>query len=301
MRLFVNPNAGSVTETLLQALRLRPDVDVVDVDSPEATCEAAAEAAREGVPLVVAAGGDGTVHAVANGLMRTGDRADERPVLGVLPLGTGNDLARTLGFPLDQGIGLLDAFDGAPHCLLDLICVTDPAGSRYAVNACAGGFTGQMNEIMTEEMKDTWGPLAYLLGAAQVLPDLSTYHTTITWEDGTPERIDAFNVVVANARTAGGGHPVAPRANPTDGLLDVVVVRTGSVLDLARLAARMFTGDYLSDDQIVHRRVRRVRIDSTPGMWFNVDGELHTQEPVAFAVEPGALRVLVGPEFVAEP
>lgn len=301
MRLFVNPSAGSVTETLLQALRLRPDIDVVDVDGPEATREAAAEAAREGIALVVAAGGDGTVHEVANGLMTVGEEAQDRPMLGILPLGTGNDLARTLGLSLDEGIGLIDSFPDAEHCPLDLICVSDPGGSRYAVNVCAGGFTGQMNEIMTEEMKGTWGPLAYLLGAAKVLPDLSTYHTTITWEDGEPERVDAFNIVVANGRTAGGGHPVAPRANPTDGLLDVVVVRTGSALDIARLATRVFAGDYLSDDQILYRRVQQVRVESKPGMWFNVDGELHTQEPVSFTVVPGALRVLVGPAFTPEP
>ena len=93
--------------------------------------------------------------------------------------------------------------------------------------------------------------------------------------------------MVANGRTAAGGQPVAPRANPEDGLLDVVVVRAGSALDIARLGALVLAGDYVTDDAIVFRQVSRVRIDSTPGMWFNVDGELRTNEPVDLRGRPG--------------
>jgi diacylglycerol kinase (ATP) len=150
-------------------------------------------------------------------------------------------------------------------------------------------------------LKATWGPLSYLIGTVKALPDLSDFETYIGWDDEAPERIDALNVVVANGRTAGGGQPAAPRANPEDGLLDVVIVRDCTGVELAGLAARALTGDYLDSEHVLFRRVRRLRVESRPGMWFNVDGELHTNEPVSFEVMPGALHVAVGPSYRPEP
>ena len=306
VRVLINPRAGSVAEADLTAVRAATGVEVVEVDSAEATRAAATEAARDGIETVVAAGGDGTLHLVVNGLMDAGDDANSRPALGVLPLGTGNDFARTLGIPLGDVPACVACVADGPRHRIDLIRYehSGAGGSGYAVNVCAGGFAGTVGEVLTDELKATWGPFAYLVGAASLVPDITDYHTEVSWDDGPPERLDAFNVVVANGRTAAGGRPVAPRASPEDGLLDVVIVRTGGALDVARLAARVVAGDYLADDQIVFRRAGRVRIESQPGMWFNVDGELRANEPVAFEVVPGALRVVVGPDYratVAEP
>ena len=298
-RLIVNPNAGSAHAADLSIARDAPGIDVVEVESEDETRDAATAAARDGVRTVVAAGGDGTLHLVANGLMAWGETADDRPALAVLPLGTGNDFARTLGLPLDDLATCLRCIGEGVTRPLDLIRYRHEDQDGYAVNVCAGGFSGVVGETLTPELKSSWGPLAYLIGAAKLLPDLTDYRTDISWDGGPAERLDAFNVVVANGRTAAGGQPVAPRANPEDGLLDVVVVRAGTALDLARLAALVLAGDYITDDAIVFNQVRRVRITSTPGMWFNVDGELRTNEPVEFEAVPGALHVVVGPDYVA--
>ena len=304
MRVLYNSNAGSAPDADLGVLRALPGIELIDCQAPEDTIEAAAEAAHAGEDRVVAAGGDGTVHLVANGLMRAGPSADTRPALGVLPLGTGNDFARTLG--LDLKAPPLEALDGIRRGTprpMDVIRVSHPDQqdqTGYAINVCAGGFSGTVDEILTPELKQTWGPLAYLVGAVKALPDLSDYDTRIAWGGGPEEPIQAFNVVVANGRTAGGGKPVAPRANPEDGLLDVVVVRAGTGLDVARLVARVLAGDYLDDDDIVFNRVDRLAIRSRPGMWFNVDGELRTNDPITFEAVPAALRVIPGPDYVAE-
>lgn len=304
MRVLYNSNAGSALDADIEMLRTLPGVELVVCESPADTIEAAADAGHAGIDQVVAAGGDGTVHLAANGLMQAGPTADTRPALGVLPLGTGNDLARTLGLPLKLGpIEALDAIRRGTPRTIDIIHITHPAcedQTRYAINVCAGGFSGAVDEVLTPELKGTWGPLAYLLGAAKALPELEGYETRIAWDGGPEEPIDAFNIVVANARTAGGGTPVAPRANPEDGLLDVVVIRSGTGLDVARLAALALAGDYLDDPQVVFNRVERLRVDSRPGMWFNVDGELRTNDPITFAVVPGALRVAVGPDYRPE-
>lgn len=304
MRVLYNSNAGSAAAADLDALRMLPGIELIDCAAPADTIAAAAEAARAGDERVVAAGGDGTVHLVANGLMEGGTSADTRPALGVLPLGTGNDFARTLGLELGlPPFETIDVIRRGPLRTVDLIRVSHPdqaGATQYAINVCAGGFSGTVDEVLTSELKATWGPLAYLVGAVKALPDLSDYDTRIAWDGGPAEPVHAFNVVVANGRTAGGGKPVAPRANPEDGLLDVVVVRSGTGMDIARLVARLVAGDYLEDDRILFRRVERLTVESHPGMWFNVDGELRTNDPITFEAVPSALRVVTGAAYVAE-
>jgi diacylglycerol kinase (ATP) len=299
MRSYVilNPRAGSAEQaTALHDLLLGRDGVVLRVTSrPGQATEFAAEAIQAGYDLIVAAGGDGTIHEVVTGLAANFGQA----TLGLIPLGTGNDLARLLAIPADP----LAAFDillsGTVHHL-DLIRAETVGKAGYAINVCAGGFSGQVDEVLTEELKLTWGPLAFLIGAASVLPELTAYQTTIAWEDGPMERIEALNIIVANGRTVAGGIAVAPQANPEDGLLDVIVVRFGSAIDLAGVAARLLAGNYLNSELVTQRRAQRVRIAASPGMWFNLDGELWTNEMVTFTALPQMLRVIVGPDYRAQ-
>ena len=94
---------------------------------------------------------------------------------------------------------------------------------------------------------------------------------------------------------------VAPTANPEDELLDVVIVESGSLVDLAGVTARLLVGNYVDSDLVLHRQVRQVRVAARPGMWFNVDGELFTKDPVTFTVLPRALQVVVGKDYTPEP
>ena len=295
---ILNPNAGNAgaADALRTAVHQAPDVELCECSEPGHGRRLAAEALGAGCDLVIAAGGDGTVNEVVNGL------ADDfsATALGVVPLGTGNDLARTLALPDDPAVAFQLALHGHRRPL-DLIRVDGAEETAYAVNVCAGGFTGELDDAMTEDMKATWGPLSYLIGTVKALPDLSDFDTFVAWDGGAPEQVDAFNIVVANGRTAGGGRPAAPRANPEDGLLDVVIVKDCTAVELAGLAAQALAGDYLDSEHVIYRRARRVHVESRPGMWFNVDGEMHTNEPVTFEVVPGALRVAVGPSYTPEP
>lgn len=291
--MIFNPNAGSAAqiEGVRDWLALHPEIELLETQRSGHAAELAAQV-RGSCELVIAAGGDGTISEVVNGLA-----PDFAPTtLGVVPLGTGNDLARTLGLPADplQALDLLELQRARP---IDVIRAQGASNQVYGINVAAGGFSGQVDEVLTDEMKATWGPLAYLISAASVLPDLSEYRTTIAFDDGSAEQVDALNVIVANGRTAAGGYRVAPRANPEDGLLDVVVVTRSSALDLAGVLARLLAGDYTQSGSVLYRQARALRIDSHPGMWFNVDGELLTNEPVTFTVLPQVLRVIVGPDY----
>jgi diacylglycerol kinase (ATP) len=296
--IILNPRAGSAEQmgALREALAARFEGTLYETDSAGHATALAAEALEAGYDLIIAAGGDGTINEIINGFAI--DFARGR--LGIIPLGTGNDLARTLAIPADPLAALNIVMSGAEH-RLDLMRAETASQSTYGINVAAGGFSGQVDEVLTDELKANWGPLAYLLGAARVVPDLASYKTTIAWEDGSVERVEAMNIVVANGRTVAGGFQVAPLANPEDGLLDVIIVRYGDVLDLAGVAARLLAGNYLHSEQVMHRKARHVHIASQPGMWFNVDGELFTSQPVTFTVMPQALRVVVGPEYTPGP
>ena len=238
--------------------------------------------------LIVSAGGDGTLNEVVNGIARGGCHA----ALAVFPLGTGNDFARTLGVPNNVDAVIQQILEGKRRAV-DLVRVTSDQ-VRYFVNVSSGGFSGVVDEKLTAEMKRTWGPLAYLRGAAAAFAELRGYTTTVGLDDGEPLEIDLYNVVVANGSYVAGGIPVAPQADIGDGLLDVVLIPERGPAELAILAAQILLGKHLGSDSIIFRRAKKIAINSRPGMWFNVDGELIGNEPATFELLPGALRCVVG-------
>jgi diacylglycerol kinase (ATP) len=287
--IIFNPRAGSATqiETLHSAIAQRPETQLLETAAAGDAQRLAETALDAGCKRLIAAGGDGTAHEVANAILAR--KADA--VLGILPLGTGNDLSRTLQIPIDLA-DALRLLDTGVERRISAIKVVAERRICYCINVAAGGFSGQIDEALTDEMKQTWGPLAYLRGAIKVIPDLTHYRTLIRFDGSPREPITALNIIIANCRTAGGGTEVAPMADPQDRVLDVVIVRPGSFTELAAVAARLLAGDYTGSDLVCHRTARRVEIESTPGMWFNVDGELLTNRPITFSIIPDALRVL---------
>ncbi len=289
-----NPRAGSADriEELRAALAADPRVTLRELGPDDDLGRAAGEAGTT-YDVVAVAGGDGTVHTAINGLVT----ARARAALAVIPLGTGNDFCRTMAIPLDPVAAVALLRTGQPRA----VDVAKLGGDRtgFMVNAATGGFSGRVAADVTPDLKAFWGPLAYLRGAVGTVTNPPQYRLTVRFDDGAPESFDALNVVVANARTAGGGTPVAPTANPEDGLLDVVVVRSAGALELSVVAARLMHGDYLGDENVVHRLARKVEIESHPALPVSIDGELDEGARFTFEVVPGALRVLAGPEYRA--
>jgi diacylglycerol kinase (ATP) len=289
--IIVNPTAGSIVEidALLEQLRrLNPKELRVTKRAGEAE-RFARSAIRGGCSYVVAAGGDGTLNEVINGIAAPHFRRGIR--VGILPLGTANDFARSIGLPsgVEENIEILRAKQTVP---IDLVHVKSKR-TRYFVNVSAGGFSGLVDEKLTPEIKATWGPLAYLRSAAAALPELHAYHTTIVFDDTDKLVIELYNVIVANGRFVAGGLPIAPEADPADGLLDIVLVPKHPAAKVALLAAEMLLGRHLSSNALIFRRARKISVRSRPGMWFNVDGELVGNAPAVFQITPRPL------EFVA--
>jgi diacylglycerol kinase (ATP) len=247
----------------------------------------ARNARRSKANIVIVAGGDGTLNEVVNGL---GERAS-RMRIGILPRGTGNDFARTLGLPasIEENI---DIIRSGKTKQIDLVRVKSKR-SRYFVNVSAGGFSGIVDEKITRQIKRTWGPLAYIRGAAAALPKLHAYKTDIVLNDGERLSAELYNVVVANGRFVAGGLPIAPSADPSDGLLEVVLIPKLNAPEMALLAAEIVLGKHLSSNATICRRATKIVVRSRPGMCFNVDGELVGNAPATFQVLPSALTFIV--------
>ncbi len=251
-------------------------------------------AVESGVTTVVAAGGDGTVNAVVNALMMLDDAV--RPALAILPMGTANDFAATLCLPdaLPLAIELLGS---APCVPIDIIRIRADGYERFYANVAAGGNSVRVSEKLTDEMKSRWGAFCYLRGGLDVLADLHSFRIRAECDGEVFDHFDSWTVLVANGRMNGGRIVVAPRAVPNDGLMDVILIRGDSVIDIAGIIANALAGDYLQSNQVVHRQVRHLKLRSEPGMRFTLDGEVVDAEPVEFDVIPGAIRMLVGPSF----
>jgi diacylglycerol kinase (ATP) len=287
---ILNRCAGSAKDIdpLLDRLRPLPSTTVKVTSRRGSAVRFARTALKQGCELIVAAGGDGTLNEVVNGI---GESATQVRI-GLIPLGTGNDFARTLKLPrdLDQCLDLIRA--GRTRAI-DLVRVTSDR-VRYFVNVSAGGFSGLVNEKLTPELKSTWGPLAYIRSAAAALPELRAYLTRIALDDKETLSESLYNVIVGNGRFVAGGIPIAPEAEPDDGLLDLVLIPERPVTDLALLAPQILMGNHLSSASIIYRRAAKITVNSKPGMWFNVDGELVGNEPAVFEVLPRALQFVVG-------
>jgi diacylglycerol kinase (ATP) len=259
------------------------------------------DSVTRGTRLVIAGGGDGTLNAVANGVAEAG----EEVTVAVLPLGTGNDFSRTLAIPANPAAAL--ALIEEPRVRnIDLVKAESASGSRYFVNMAGAGNSRSVSEHLTEEIKRRWGPFCYVRGVIDVLAELERYHATIRFDDGADETFDVFNIFLANGRTCGGGLTVAPTADPEDGLLDVIIVLDGGPIDIAALAARflvsnLLEGSFLDSDMVVHRTAHRVWIDSRPPMTYVTDGDARIEGAATFTTVPGALRMVVGPEYRSRP
>ncbi|TWT53767.1 Diacylglycerol kinase [Rubripirellula amarantea] len=236
---------------------------------------------------VVAAGGDGTVNAVVNALMTI--EAAQRPSMGIIPLGTANDFAGTLEIPDDISLAVeILAQEAIP---VDVVRIQGENMERYYANIAAGGNCVRVSEVMTDELKARWGAFSYVRGAIDVLPDMTSYCIDLNCDGEVFQKLDSWAVLVANGKTNAGRIQVAPKASPVDGLIDIVIIRDGTVGDMIEIVANNLLGDFLECEQVIFRQVKSLQLQSNPPMRFTLDGEFVDREPVRFDVVPGAVRM----------
>ncbi len=289
-----NPNAGSVdqAEEVRGKLVDHPDMTIYEPTSAADAQSKVQIDCEHGTKLIVAAGGDGTINSVINGLANAAGDV----VLGVLPLGTANDWCASLGIPSD----INQAWETLERRVVERVDVveieTEMRSTRFA-NIATGGNSHRVTEAITPEMKERWGALCYVRGAVDILNDLKDFEVTISFDGGMPQTYSVWNLLVANGRTSAGRVEVAPRALLNDGLLDVVIIQAGTMVDLANLSARYLFADYIESDQVVYRQAKQITLKSQPPLMFSLDGDIVDEQPISFRCLPAALNVIVGEDF----
>ena len=261
----------------------------------------ATEAAREWCEgLLMVVGGDGTISEVVNGLGKAGFPAGV--TLAILPAGTGNDLAATLAIPEDPAEAVAVLRQNRVRTLDAVRVLSEGRGEQFFVNVATGGMGAEVSGAADAEMKKKWGKLTYLRASLEVAREYEAKEVTLTL-DGDERKLRAVSLAIGNCRYAGSGWLAAPRANPEDGLLDLVVIEDVGVLEVLKLAPTVLAdSDYLDKQGVFYARAKEIRVEATPGsLEFTVDGEVIGDEPAVFEVIPQALKVVVGPGYVPEP
>lgn len=253
--------------------------------------EMARLAIKRRADLVLAAGGDGTVRAVCEGLAESGIP------LALLPAGTGNLLARNLGVPLDESEALRNAFEGTPQAIDLVRLVSDPGTPEeqtHVFGVMAGiGVDAVIMERTNADLKRTVGPAAYFLAAAQNAnhPPLPV---TVSVDGAEPFRRKAAVVIIGNVGLISGNIELIPGADVTDGKLDVMIASPRTAADWARVTTKVLTRRRGEDDRLDLIQGRRVRIESQHPDAFQVDGDTEGSASVLEAeVLPGVLQVLL--------
>ncbi len=295
--LIINPTSGvsllaethhdipeSNEEMILSALRTYGIEPEVWHTTLEDTGEGMAKkAADEHVDLVIAAGGDGTVHAVARGLIK------REPTLAIIPMGTMNNLAHSLGIPLP----------------LEAACAIIAKGETRAIDVgiineqtfleVAGIGIEALLFPAAEEFKSP-GFLPMVRGIIDGLRALLAYKPTkirISFDDKKARPYQAIQVTICNAPFYGIHFQIAPNILMDDGLLDIVIFKNFSKLEYIRHAISISQGRRVFQPKVTHRRVKSLRISTDHPVEIQADGVPHGHTPAVVTVTPGVLRVRV--------
>ena len=296
--LIINPPSAEAVEALRSGVeRLRAAGHTVH---PRVTFEGgdahrfAWKSAEYGADLVVAAGGDGTINEVVNGLYDwIDDRGDGRspalPRLGIVPLGTGNDLAGGLGIRTGDPEGaLLGAVAGEPY-RVDVGRVN----GRYFVNVSTGGAGAEATDDASPELKRVLGPVAYLVTGVRKFVQLKATRARFTADGKTVFEGGFLIFAVGNAWRTGGGNWVTAEADPADRLLDLCIVDEMSHVDVVRVAPLVRAGRHVHHPKVTYLKVPELLVEAEEEMTVNADGEPLTARRFEYGLGAHRLTLMV--------
>ncbi|MBD1853612.1 lipid kinase [Leptolyngbya sp. FACHB-711] len=237
---------------------------------------------QDSVDCVIIGGGDGTLNAAIPGLVET-----QLP-LGILPLGTANDLARTLNIPTT----LAEACQIITERKIEQIDVGWVNG-KYFFNVASIGLSVQITRKLNKDTKQKWGVFAYPIAAIQALRHSRPFWAELVLDTGEHRRVKTIQIAVGNGRYYGGGMTVASTATIDDQQLDVYSLNLKHWWQLFAILPAMRSGDQTSWSFVDGFSCREVKVQTRRRLPINTDGEITTQAPAHFRVVPQALKVFV--------
>lgn len=290
---LLNPHAASGRAPAIwarahaSAADLGPFDLIQDGDAEVAAAQLDAALAA-GTERLIVVGGDGTVHLAVNAVLRAG-RGD-RVALGILPAGTGSDLARTLDLPNDPVEGLRRIVAGSAQPT-DILQLDAPAGRRYVINVASAGISGLVDEEVNAQTRRS--ELAYLRATLRAVSRFTPTRCRIfvdahLWFDGP-----LLLLAVGNGTTFGRGMRITPQARVDDGLADVVIIPAIGMLRVLVRLPQLYRGTHVHSSFVRHGRGRHVRLEPcAPLPPFDLDGETFPSGTSEWTVLGGAVRVL---------
>lgn len=281
--MLVNPNArrgAQALDVLPRLAELGLDVTVERFSSPAEVSPDIIRRAPD-ADLIIVCGGDGTVASAALGVLETG------LPLGILPLGTANDLARTLSLPMD----LRAAAEVIARGRTRRIDVGLVNGQAF-FNVASVGLSAELAGRLTSVDKRRWGSLAYAYRALQVLASSRPFHVEIESRSGV-QHGRTLQLAVGNGRHYGGGQVVHADASIDDGHLDLYSLSPSAVWKLALMFDRFRSGRHGAWNEVLTAKCTDFWVRTDKPMPVNTDGDLITETPAHFVVQPDAVSVFV--------
>lgn len=242
------------------------------------TCEgdaiqAAKLAGERGFDLIVAAGGDGTINEVVNGIAEL----EVRPELAVIPVGTTNDFARAIGIPLNNVIQAVEVIlEGEPK-KIDIGQVND----HYFINIAGGGRLTELTYEVPSKLKTMVGQLAYYLKGMEILPSIRPAEVEIEY-DGKLFQGEIMLFLVSLTNSVGGFEKLAPDSKLNDGMFDLLILKKANLAEFIRVATLAIRGEHINDEHIIYTKANRIKVTNNDKMQLNLDGEYGGMLPGEF-------------------
>jgi diacylglycerol kinase (ATP) len=291
-RLIYNPSSGR------EIIRRRlPDIlELLETAGYETSCyatkgehdatEEAERAVRRGFDVIIAAGGDGTIYEVVNGMAEK----KARPALGIIPCGTSNDFARAIGVPKSVNRSCRIIAEGKKE-RIDLGRINN----RYFINIAGGGSLTNLTYEVPSRLKTLIGQLAYYVKGLEKLPSVHPFHIRLETRDKVVIDEEIMVFLIANSNSIGGFDRLAPRADLKDGKFDCIVVKKSNLPDFIRLATLAVRGEHVKDPNVLYFQTDYVKATAkgSAKVLLNLDGELGGELPCECQVLPGHIEVFV--------
>ena len=249
--------------------------------TPNSAKEEATRAALAGFDLIVAAGGDGTINEVVNGIAGL----DQRPKMGIIPAGTTNDYARALEIPRSDIIDAARVIVQGKTVKMDIGLAINESTKQYFINIGAGGYLTELTYAVPTKLKSAIGYLAYLVKGAEMLPHIKPAHMRIEYDDGVYDG-EASMFFLALTNSVGGFEQIVPDALLDDGKFSLIIVKTSKLLDILQLIVLMMNGGkHVNDDRIIYVKTEKCKVqlnDANKRLMINLDGEYGGDAPIEF-------------------
>lgn len=245
--------------------------------APNSAKNEARRAAEEGFDLIVAAGGDGTLNEVVNGIAGL----EHRPTMAIIPAGTTNDYARALRIPRDDPIAAAKLIlRKNKKFKIDI----GQAGDNYFMNIAAGGTLTELTYDVPSQMKSLFGYAAYLAKGAELLPRVKPVDVDIKYDD-QEYRGKASTIFLALTNSVGGFEQIVPDASLDDGKFTMIIVKKSSLIDMMSLMAKALQGKHIGDPGIIYAKATDVEVtplNKDDRIMINLDGEYGGDAPMKF-------------------